>query len=300
MMNNKLYILITFLVLAIIALSVSFYNYTETSELKFQESENLRIIKLEEENNLRSELDDILEEYNNSRQELDYLNLDLDEKQSEIDDLKKEIRDLLNVKNDLKLAKQKIEKLQNIAKKYFKQVDSLLGKTEELFNQNQNLQQQNRLLIDKNNKQNEALLEQTERLDIGSTLEVFDIEIDKLKLTSHGQERSVIWAKNIQILRFCFKISANQIAKSEQKTIYIQLIGPDGDVLQSSSTPENSTISIKDATVSFTTLKSFNYKNQEIELCVDWQRGDILQRGRYEILFYIEEKLVGQTDLKLN
>ena len=38
-MNNKLYILITFIP-AIIALSVSFYNYTETSELKFQESEN--------------------------------------------------------------------------------------------------------------------------------------------------------------------------------------------------------------------------------------------------------------------
>ena len=98
-------------------------------------------------------------------------------------------------------------------------MDSLLGKTEELFNQNQNLQQ-NRLLIDKNNKQNEALLEQTERLDIGSTLEVFDIEIDKLKLTSHGQERSVIWAKNIQILRFCFKISANQISNQNKNYLY--------------------------------------------------------------------------------
>ena len=31
--------------------------------------------------------------------------------------------------------------------------------------------------------------------------------------------------QNIQILRFCFKISINQI-KSEQKTIYIQLIKP--------------------------------------------------------------------------
>ena len=68
MMNNKLYILITFLVSNIyIYIYVSFYNYTETSELKFQESENLRIIKLEEENNLRSELDDILEQYDNSR-----------------------------------------------------------------------------------------------------------------------------------------------------------------------------------------------------------------------------------------
>ena len=87
MMNNKFYIIITILVLAIIALSVSFYNYTETSELKFQESENLRIIKLEEENNLRSELDDILEEYNNSRQELDNLNLDLDPESKNLENL---------------------------------------------------------------------------------------------------------------------------------------------------------------------------------------------------------------------
>ena len=51
------------------------------------------------------------------------------------------------------------------------------------------------MLKNKNKEQNKELVEQTERLDIGSTLEVFDIEIDKLKLTSYGQERKVIWAK---------------------------------------------------------------------------------------------------------
>jgi len=299
-MNNKLYILIAFLVLAIIALSVSFYNYTETSELKFQESENLRIIKLEEENNLRSELDDILEQYDNSRYEIDNLNIDLDEKQLEIDNLKKEIRDLLNVKNDLNQAKQKIIKLQNITKKYFAQVDSLLGKTEELQTQNQTLEQENRLLKTKNQKQNKELVEQNERLDVGSTLEVFDIEIDKLKLTSYGQERKVIWAKNIQLLRSCFKISANQIAKSEFKTIYIQFIDPNGDILQSSSTPDSSVFIMKDSIVEFTISKLFNYNNKEIELCVDWQRGEILESGKYKVLFFIDEKLVGNTILKLN
>ena len=81
MMNNKLYVLIIFLVMAIVAISVSFYNYTETSELKLQETENLRILKLEEENNLRSELDDIIEQYDNSREEIDNLNIDLYDKQ---------------------------------------------------------------------------------------------------------------------------------------------------------------------------------------------------------------------------
>lgn len=300
MMNNKLYVLIIFLVIAIITISVSFYNYTENSELKLQETENLRILKLEEENNLRSELDDILEQYDNSREEIDNLNIDLYEKQLEIDNLKKEIRDLLNVKNDLNQAKQKIIKLQNIAKKYFAQVDSLLGKTEELQTQNQTLQLENRLLKNKNKKQNKELVEQTERLDIGSTLEVFDIEIDKLKFTSYGQERKVIWAKNIQFLRSCFKISANQIAKSETKTVYIQYIDPNGNLLQSSSTPDSSVFFMKDSIVEFTTSKSFNYNNKEIELCVDWQRGEILSGGRYKVLFYIEEKLVGNIFLNLN
>tara|TARA_B100000683_G_scaffold266900_1_gene299843 strand:- start:8715 stop:9614 length:900 start_codon:yes stop_codon:yes gene_type:complete len=299
-MNNKLYVLIIFLVIAIIAISVSFYNYTETSELKLQETENLRILKLEEENNLRSELDDILEQYDNSREEIDNLNIDLYEKQLEIDNLKKEIRDLLNVKNDLNQAKQKIIKLQNISKKYFAQVDSLLGKTEELQIQNQTLEEENILLKNKNQEQNKELLEQNERLNIGSTLEVFDIEIDKLKLTSYGQERKVIWAKNIQLLRSCFKISANQIAISEPKTVYIQYIDPNGKLLQSSSSPDNSFFTIKDSIVEFTISKLFNYNNEELELCVDWQRGETLESGRYKILFYIEEKLVGNTILKLN
>ena len=300
MMNNKLYVLITFLVIAIIAISVSFYNYTETSELKLQETESLRILKLEEENNLRSELDNILEQYDNSREEIDNLNIDLYEKQLEIDNLKKEIRDLLNVKNDLIQAKQKIIKLQNISKKYFAQVDSLLGKTEELQIQNQTLEQENIFLKNKNQQQNKELVEQNERLNIGSTLEVFDIEIDKLKLTSYGQERKVIWAKNIQLLRSCFKISANQIAISEPKTVYIQYIDPNGKLLQSSSSPDNSFFTIKDSIVEFTISKLFNYNNEELELCVDWQRGEILERGRYKVLFYIEEKLVGNTILKLN
>ena len=90
------------------------------------------ILKLMEENNLRSDLDDIMEQYNNSRNEIDNLNIDWGEIESEIDNLKSEIRYLLNIKNDLKEAKKKIVALQNISKKYFEQVDSLLLKTENL------------------------------------------------------------------------------------------------------------------------------------------------------------------------
>ena len=124
--SKILHIIISLLIIVLAVVSYWFYSYSVAQkefenllETQFQESENLRILKLEEENNLRSELDDIIEQFDNSRDEIDNLNVDLDEKQSEIDNLKSEIRDLLNIKHDLKEAKKKIVTLQNISKKYW-------------------------------------------------------------------------------------------------------------------------------------------------------------------------------------
>ena len=82
--------------------------------------------------------------------------------------------------------------------------------------------------------------------------------------------------------------------------MYIQYISPSGDLLKSSNTPIESTFSIADSIVHSTILDSFDYNNKEIEMCVDWQRGNILESGRYSILIYIEEKLAGNSTLKLN
>ena len=48
-----------------------------------------------------------------------------------------------------------------------------------------------------------------------------------------------------------------------------------------------------------TTYSEFNYQNKEIELCVDWERGDPLEKGEYKILFFIEGKLVAARSFKL-
>ena len=278
----------------------SVYEVEIISESEFKESENLRILKLEEENNLRSQLDDIIEQYDNSRNEIDNLNIDLGDKQSEIDNLKSEIRDLLNVKYDLKEAKNKIVILQNISKKYFAQVDSLLGLTLELQLQNKSLEEENILIKNKNQNLNSENTDLNARLDVGSILEVFEIEIDKLKYGSHGQERKVIWAKNIQLIRCCFKISANTIAKSENKLVYIQYISPDGEILQSKSTPKESVFVYENETIEATTSAIFNYQNNELDFCVDWERGNILGKGKYKIKIFIEGKLAGESFFTLN
>ena len=314
MEESKSRIYIILLVTSLIVISSWFYFYSERS-INLQEdlrnnisltADSLSkgraqiILKLEEENNLRSQLDDIIEQYDNSRNEIDNLNIDLDEKQSEIDNLKSEIRDLLNVKNDLKEAKKKIAALQNISKKYFEQVDSLLGETEQLVLENKNLEKENIFIKNKNKNLNSENTDLNARLNAGSILEISDIEIDKFKEGSRGDFKPVYFTKNIKLLSCCFKIAANSIAKAESKSVYIQYISPSGELLQSSKTPEGSIFVYEDSTMHATTYSEFNYQNKEIQLCVDWERGDRLEKGKYKILFFIEGKLVAASSFKLN
>ena len=321
MEESKSRIYIILLVTSLIVISSWFYFYSEKS-INLQEdlrnnisltADSLSkgraqiILKLEEENNLRSQLDDIIEQYDNSRNEIDNLNIDLDDKQSEIDSLKSEIRDLFeeiknkeDIENALKEAKKKIVALQNISKKYFEQVDSLLGETEQLVLENKNLEKEITFIKDKNKNLNSENTDLNARLNAGSILEISDIEIDKFKEGSRGDFKPVYFTKNIKLLSCCFKIAANSIAKAESKSVYIQYISPSGELLQSSKTPEGSIFVYEDSTMHATTYSEFHYQNNQIELCVDWKRGDILETGKYKILFFIEGKLIEVNSFNLN
>ena len=130
-------------------------------------------------------------------------------------------------------------------------------------------------------------------------LEIYDIDLDRIKYGSHGQERKVIIRKNIQVLRCRFMISANKVAKAESKSVYIQYISPNGKILQSSGTPAGSEFEYNGSLRQATTYSVFNYQNNEMEIEVNWQRGDILEKGRHKILVFIEGKLSGESSFKL-
>ena len=264
-----------------------------------KQRDSIRILDLEKTNNLRSEFDQVLEEIDNYRNEIDNLNYDLEEKESEIDLLKDEIRYLLNVENDLDIAKTKIVSLQNISKRYFAQVDSLLGITEYQKNEIRSLTLKNKEITSQNNILIEENLEKDARLEIGSSLEVYDIKIDKFKIGRHEEEKTVVRAKNVQILRSCFSIAKNLIAKSEVKRVYVQYISPSNKLLFSATTPQESLFWMGDSVVYSTTYIDVDYKNDDVDVCVDWQRQDVLERGKYKIIFYIDEKFAGIREFRL-
>ena len=305
-----IFLILIFLLVATIIGIVYFWDQ-DISRLENdqKDQEAAFILKLEEENNLRSQLDNIIEKYENSRFEIDHLNQDLDSREDDIVKLKSEIRNLLNVTKDLDLAKKKIKDLQDISKRYFAQVDSLLGKTEELHSENQNLIAQNIKIINERNQETEEkerYIKQKEELEevvkLGSILELKNMDISKIKFGTQGQEKSARKAKNIQILRFCCSVSSNVIAKSENKRIFLQYVNPKGEILYSSKSPSNSFFYSEDSSlIKATAFQDFLYEKSGVDiLCIDWERGDMLIKGEYRVIAYIDGREVGSMLFSLN
>ena len=250
-------------------------------------------------NSLRNDLDDLqeqyeslLDEYGNVNQELQYQDSVI---RSQINEVKQLLRRNDLLANDLKAAKEKIISLQNIAKRYVYEIDSLANENKNLLIIKDSVIAQNRNINWKNytlNKENEIL---SEKVSVGSILEIISADVTALKYTNRGKEKTTKYAKNVQNIRVCFTLGANLISTSENKMVYMQLINSSGEIIESS---ENQII-VNDTATNITTSSSFDYNNTEMEHCFDWQRTQPLIKDTYVLNLIIEGRVSKQLKVKL-
>ena len=250
-------------------------------------------------NSLRNDLDDLqeqyeslLDEYGNVNQELQYQDSII---RSQINEVKQLLRRNDLLANDLKAAKEKIISLQNIAKRYVHEIDSLANENKNLVFIKDSVIAQNRNINWKNytlNKENEIL---SEKVSVGSILEIISADVTALKYTNRGKEKTTKYAKNVQNIRVCFTLGANLISTSENKMVYMQLINSSGQIIESS---ENQII-VNDTATNITTSSSFDYNNTEMEHCFDWQRTQPLIKDTYVLNLIIEGRVSKQLKVKL-
>ena len=270
---------------------------TFSQKRKMEHQMQLKIQFIEQKNMLRDELDDIIEEHDDLLDEYSELNDQLHEKDSVIQKQISEIRDLIRVKSDLKLAAKKIENLKKISKKYLANIDSLLVINEQLTNEKDSVISVNKDINWKNYKLSKENQELVEAVNKGSILEIENLQVEAIKYKSSGREVSTKQARKTQKIRVCFIIEPNAIAKSEIKTVYMQLIDNKGQLIHNNSN------SIKyimdDQEIECTSFKEIEYKNLEIAECIEWERTDILEEGFYIINLIIEGRVSAQTTLRL-
>ena len=276
----------------IIILSASLYLQKNKMEQQMQ----LKVQFIEQKNMLRDELDDIIDEHDDLLDEYGELNKQLHEKDSLIQEQIAEIRNLIRTKSDLKEARRKIETLKSISKKYIANIDSLLAVNEVLAFEKDSVIKVNKNINWKNYKLNKQNADLSEKVSKGSVLEVLDVKIKGVYYRSTGNEKKTEKAKKVQKIRIYFTVAANQISDAETKTVYMQIINENGELIQGNELLKTV---IADSTVECTSAADFEYNNIEMTHDFEWERVHVLLKGTYLVNLIIEGNIAAQTTLKL-
>jgi len=283
--NNKLIVLL-FVVVTVLIFSLIYQKKTMEHQM------DLKIQFIEQKNILRDELDDLIDEHDDLLEEYGDLNEQLFQKDSLIQQQIGEIRNLIRTKNDLKEARLKIENLKRIAQNYVKDIDSLYNVTERLSSEKDSVIKVNKDINWKNYKLNKTNIKLSEKVNMGSTLKIKDITVEPFRYRGTGKEVSTRSAAKTQTLRTCFYISANLIAEAGEKEVLLQFVNPENNILCSSDT-------IISNNVLFSASTTVDYKNQQLFVCLDWQRYVPLVEGNYIVKIYIDNVFTSETDFKL-
>lgn len=191
--------------------------------------------------------------------------------------------------------------------KYRSQVQAMQGKMKTLVAENDELKKQNGVLtvqrdstivvLGESKKYNEVLVGQNEELaktvEKGAKLSVLNTKTIAYKVKGSGKQIETDKASRADVLKVSFTIAENQIAKSGDKTYYVQVIDSKNNVLG-----DKKTESFGENTLTYSFKTTVKYENKTVNVSEDLIGKDF-EKGNYFINVYDNDELVSKTSFSL-
>jgi hypothetical protein len=275
------------------------------------------------------------QQYNQALQELESqrtqnaeLNGMIDQQKAELTKSKNDIAKLLNGdRSALAKAESKIKSIQA-------QLNGYLTEIAELKRQNQTLGENNTRLTEEvsirtqevtaqrdSNRQLASLVEEerktsaqikqekaeieekakelAKKVDVGSVLRVSNVVATPMRDKRNGDEDDVSRARRTDKIKVCFKVVENDVTKQGENYFIARIINPRGETLFLESMGSGTFKDEKGTEVRFTTFKTFEYNNDDPEICMYWKQDQAFDKGDYKVEVYNKGYKVGETTLKL-
>lgn len=195
----------------------------------------------------------------------------------------------------------------NSLKKYRQQYNDLQVKMKSLMKEVEVLKKQNltlttnldstKVVLEESKNYNQTLVGQNEGLsktvEKASKLTVLNLKTAAFKKRSSGREIATEKASRADILKVTFTIAENQVAKSGDKTYYIQVIDAKNNVL---GNKETVTFGSEILTYSFSTVVQFENKTVQVE---EELLGKSFEKGTYFVNVFDKNELVSKSSFTL-
>jgi hypothetical protein len=192
-------------------------------------------------------------------------------------------------------------------KKYRAQYIILEEKMKSLIAQNEFLKKQNIILTNQRDstvvilgetkKYNEVLVGENKTLsntvEKASKLNIINLKTSAYKLRSSGKQVATEKASRTNILKVSFTIAENEIAKSGDKTYYVQVIDSKINVIG-----DGKTIQFGDDELTYSFVSHVKYENKSVDVSEDlaWKN---FEKGIYFITIYDKNEIVAKSSFIL-
>lgn len=218
-------------------------------------------------------------------------------------ELSAEREKLVQLKADLEKSKGDAAAMARFKNDYLRlkrEMDNLMKENDALKKQNVVLTTQRdstQVVLNDARKVNDTLVSKNDQLsktvEKGSKLSVLNLQTTAVKQRNSGKQINTDKASRADVLKISFMIAENQIAKSGDKTYYIQVIDAKSNVLGDKKTE---IFGDKSLTYSFT--KTVKYENQTVKVEQDLPVKDI-ESGTYFVNIFDKGELVSKTSFSL-
>lgn len=294
--SAKLYqITIAILILVILVLSWQLWSVKTGMEKTVT-------IKINENQELKAELDSMLFIHESTKMEYGELALQMTEKDSVILANAEEIKRLIASQADYRQIKRKLDLLRGVTQGYVRQIDSLFTVNQVLKEENIRITGQYKAEQGKTQsliRDKEGL---TEKVEIASMMKAYNLVTKGERLRGRkNRPEETDKAKYIDRLKICFTLSQNLLSNAGEKTIYIRITRPDNVVLVRGKS-DLYTFMFNGEQLQFSLKKVIDYQNKEMDICMFWEKenpNEPAMIGTYNIAIFVDGYEIGQSNITL-
>jgi flagellar biosynthesis GTPase FlhF len=249
-------------------------------------------------NDLKKDFKNMLATYDKliekDKSKADSLNMQKAQIQSLLDKLNSNKK--LSASELYKLRKEN-ETLRGIMRSYVRQIDSLNTLNIKLTS---DLDQTTTKLSETTNERDQFKKdaeEKGEKIKLGSRLQAYSFKSEALRMKLNKTTEPTEKAKNAIQFRSSFTISENSLTNPGRKSVYMQIIGPNGEVFQASP---NNKFSSENGTIAFSDKKDIDYSNQAIDVTIYYDlKSETAVKGNYKVKVYCDGALIGTDNFSL-
>lgn len=193
----------------------------------------------------------------------------------------------------IKELKAELSSVRKVLVYYVAQVDSLSTVNTQLQQENRAVNERFRAATEEVKTLSEERKQLEEKVTIASQLEASDITITTYKPNGRYKTQSV---RNAAIFKVTYTIGKNITSTVGNKTIYLRISTPDGDILHKSPTD---LFTFEDSQIPFSSRKTFEYSGETLTDEIYYTIEETLLPGTYRADLFVDAHLIGTQTFTL-